>query len=148
MMGRAELFRKIVLGGVFPLLVVSGAYAVSAQELTATGVQLAPVVLSDVVAAVVEKQIVMDGDVAQATYVVAQLSGNPPLMRDRQGVFQPWDMDPAHLADNGFPQTDGGVNFKIFNQDLSDRNFPIRVSVYYRANGELKFGYFDVLRTN
>jgi hypothetical protein len=148
MMGGAELFRKIVLGGVFPLLVVSGAYAVSAQELTATGVQLAPVVLSDVVAAVVEKQIVMDGDVAQATYVVAQLSGNPPLMRDRQGVFQPWDMDPAHLADNGFPQTDGGVNFKIFNQDLSDRNFPIRVSVYYRANGELKFGYFDVLRTN
>ena len=142
------MFRKIVLGGVFPLLVVSGAYAVSAQELTATGVQLAPVVLSDVVAAVVEKQIVMDGDVAQATYVVAQLSGNPPLMRDRQGVFQPWDMDPAHLADNGFPQTDGGVNFKIFNQDLSDRNFPIRVSVYYRANGELKFGYFDVLRTN
>ncbi|MDO9460693.1 MAG: hypothetical protein Q7N95_11335 [Alphaproteobacteria bacterium] len=148
MMGRLELFRKILLGGVFPLLVVSGAYAVSAQELTATGVQLAPVVLSDVVAAVVEKQIVMDGDVAQATYVVAQLSGNPPLMRDRQGVFQPWDMDPAHLADNGFPQTDGGVNFKIFNQDLSDRNFPIRVSVYYRANGELKFGYFDVLRTN
>lgn len=147
-MGRLELFRKILLGGVFPLLVVSGAYAVSAQELTATGVQLAPVVLSDVVAAVVEKQIVMDGDVAQATYVVAQLSGNPPLMRDRQGVFQPWDMDPAHLADNGFPQTDGGVNFKIFNQDLSDRNFPIRVSVYYRANGELKFGYFDVLRTN
>lgn len=148
MMGRLELFRKILLGGVFPLLVVSGAYAVSAQELTATGVQLAPVVLSDVVAAVVEKQIVMDGDVAQATYVVAQLSGNPPLMRDRQGVFQPWDMDPAHLADNGFPQTDGGVNFKIFNQDLSDRNFPVRVSVYYRANGELKFGYFDVLRTN
>lgn len=143
-----ELSRSMLIGFAFPLMLVSGASAVSAQELTASGVQLAPVILYDVINGVVEKQVATDGDSAEATHVVVQLPGSPPLMRDRQGLFQPWDLDPAHLADNGFPQIDGGVNFKIFNQDLSERNFPIRVSIYYRANGELKFGYFDVLRAN
>ncbi len=142
------LLRKIGIGCAATLIVVSGDARVSAQELTATGVQLAPVVLSDVISGVVEKQVSMGGDVAQVTHVVVQLSGNPPLMRDRQGLFQAWDMDPAHLADNGFPQAEGRLNFKVFNQDLSPHNFPLRITIYYRANGELKFGYFDVLRAN
>jgi len=120
----------------------------SAQELTVAGVQLAPVVVPDMTAAVVEKLVALGQDVPEATYVVVQFAGVPALMRDRQGVFQPWDIDPAHLADNGFAPSGGQLNFKIFSQDLSDKNFPMTVTVYYRANGELKFGYFEIMRAN
>ena len=143
-----EIFQKIRTGFCVALLFASAASEVSAQELTATGVQLAPVVLSELLNGVVERQVALGGDSAESTHVVVQLSGSPPLMRDRQGLYQIWDIDPAHLVDNGFPQSEGRINFKILNQDLSSLNFPIRVTVYYRANGELKFGYFDVMRTN
>ncbi len=148
MMWMHGLLRNIRFGFAVALMVTFGASAVSAQELTVTGVQLAPVVLTDVVNGVVEKQVALNGDVAEVTHVVVQLAGSQPLMRDRQGLFQPWDLDPAHLADNGFPQAEGQLHFKIFNQDLSAQNFPVRVTIYYRANGELKFGYFDVMRAN
>ncbi|MSP42627.1 MAG: hypothetical protein EXR08_04585 [Alphaproteobacteria bacterium] len=119
-----------------------------AQELTVAGVQLAPVVVPDMTAAVVEKQVPLGRDMPEATYVVVQFAGVPALMRDRQGVFQPWDIDAAHLADNGFAPSGGQLNFKIFSQDLSDKNFPMTVTMYYRARGELKFGYFDIMRAN
>ena len=122
--------------------------ACASQVLDVNGASLAPVVLHDVTNGVIEKQVALGGDVAELTHVVVQFAGLPTLMRDRQGVYQPWDMDIAHLADTGFPQSGGAINFKIFNQDLSDKNFPLRVTLYYRANGALKFGYFDVMRTN
>lgn len=142
------LLRKHGIGTAVALAMAVGASGVCAQELTATGVQLASVVLSDVRQASVEKQVLIGNDVVETTHVVVQLSGNPPLMRDRQGLFQSWDLDPTHLADNGFVQSEGRLNFKVFNQDLSPHNFPMRVTVYYRANGELKFGFFDVMRAN
>ncbi len=129
-------------------ILISGAPARAAPDLDVMGARLPPVVLSNVSMGAVEKQVALDGDVAEATHVVVQLAGGPPLLRDRQGLFQPWDLDPAHLADNGFAAANGRLNFKIFDQDLSAQNFPIRVTVYYRANGQLKFGYFDVMRTN
>jgi len=143
-----EIFRKIRTGFCVAVLFVCAASGVSAQELTTTGVQLAPVVLSGLLNGVVERQVALGGDSVESTHVVVQLSGSPPLMRDRQGLYRLWDIDPAHLIDNGFPQSEGRLNFKILNQDLSLLNFPIRVTVYYRANGELKFGYFDVMRAN
>lgn len=127
---------------------VLGAPVFAAQGLTAMGSQLEPVVLSDVIAGVVEKEVALDAGIAEVTHVVVQLAGGQPMMRDRQGLFQPWDLDPANLADNGFAASNGVLRYKIFNQDLSQQNFPIRVTLYYRANGELKFGYFDVLRAN
>jgi len=143
-----EIFRKIRTGFCVALLVAASVSDVSAQELTAAGVQLAPVVLPELLNGVVERQVALGDDSVESTHVVVQLSGSPPLMRDRQGLYQLWDIDPAHLIDNGFPQSEGRLNFKILNQDLSSLNFPIRVTVYYRANGELKFGYFDVMRAN
>ena len=143
-----EIFRKIRTGFCVALLVAASVSDASAQELTAAGVQLAPVVLPELLNGVVERQVALGDDSAESTHVVVQLSGSPPLMRDRQGLYQLWDIDPAHLIDNGFPQSEGRLNFKILNQDLSSLNFPIRVTVYYRANGELKFGYFDVMRAN
>ena len=143
-----EIFRKIRTGFCVALLVAASVSDASAQELTAAGVQLAPVVLPELLNGVVERQVALGDDSVESTHVVVQLSGSPPLMRDRQGLYQLWDIDPAHLIDNGFPQSEGRLNFKILNQDLSSLNFPIRVTVYYRANGELKFGYFDVMRAN
>ena len=143
-----EIFRKIRTGFCVALLAAAGVSDLSAQELTTSGAQLAPVVLPELLNAVVERQVVLGGDSVQATHVVVQLSGSPPLMRDRQGLYQLWNLDPANLIDNGFAQSEGRLNFKILNQDMSSLNFPIRVTVYYRANGELKFGYFDVMRAN
>lgn len=130
------------------LLAALGWVHASAQELTVSGVALGPVIVPDMTAAVVEKQVALGEDIAEATYVVVQFAGVPALMRDRQGVFQPWDLNPEHLADNGFPQSGGMLKFKIFSQDLSDKNFPMRVTLYYRTGGELKFGYFDIMRAN
>lgn len=143
-----EAFQRFFTGYAVAATLVFCASGVSAQELTVSGVRLAPVVLSDVIMGGVEKPVAMHADVAQATYVVVQFAGVPALMRDRQGVYQPWDLDPAHLADNGFTQSGNQLTFKVFNQDLSDKNFPMRVTLYYRANGELKFGYFDIMRAN
>lgn len=139
---------NIRIGFAIAMGLVACALPVYAQQLTVAGTQLAPVVLSSPAAGLIEKQIVMAGDVAQATHLVVQFAGVPALMRDRQGVYQPWDLDPAHLADNGFTPSGDQLTFKVFNQDLSDKNFPMRVTLYYRANGELKFGYFDVMRVN
>lgn len=119
-----------------------------AEGLSVTGAQLTPVVLRDVADGVVEKSVTLDGDAPEVSHVVVQLAGGPPLMRTREGVFQPWDKDMAHLADNGFVAEDGRLFFKVLNQDLTSSNFPIRVTLYYRAAGELRFGYFDVMRAN
>jgi hypothetical protein len=140
--------RKVKMVCSAALAAVLGWGNASAQELTVAGVQLPPVVVPDMTVAVVDKQIALGPDIAQTTHVVVQFAGVPALMRDRQGVFQPWDLNPAHLADNGFPPSGGRLNFKVFSQDLSDKNFPMRVTLYYRANGELKFGYFDIMRAN
>ncbi|MEQ1889459.1 MAG: hypothetical protein ABL951_09820 [Alphaproteobacteria bacterium] len=129
-------------------LIVMGGSAFAAPDLTVAGAQLPPVILTDVTAAIVEKQVALEADVAEVTHVVVQMAGSQPLMRDRQGMFQPWNENSVNLADNGFSGVKGRLLFKVFNQDLSAQNFPIRVTVYYRAGGELKFGYFDVMRAN
>jgi hypothetical protein len=122
--------------------------AASAEGLSVNGAQLAPVVLQNVAAGVVEKSVTLEGDTPEASFVVVQMPGNPPLMRGREGVFQPWDRDTAHLADNGFEAVDGKLHFKVLNQDMTSNNFPIRVTLYYRTADGLKYGYFDVLRAN
>lgn len=143
-----KMMQIFAAAGLGILFLAPQASARAAGDLTAQGAQLTPVTLTDVASGIVEKQIDVNGDVVQATHIVVQLAGSPPLMRNIQGVFQPWDVDPASLADNGFTPDEGRLLFKVFNQDLSEQNFPIRVTIYYRASGELKFGYFDVMRTN
>lgn len=122
--------------------------AAAQERLEHAGVKLSTVVVTNVRAAVVDKQIMLDGDIAEASHVVVQFAGGGVLMRDRSGLFQPWDREPAHLPDNGFPAVSGALHFKVLDQDLSGVNFPLRVTVYYRAGGRLKYGYFDVLRGN
>jgi hypothetical protein len=136
--------------GVFAALAISTcAWNAAAQErLEPAGVRLSPVLLADVTAAVVSKQIMLDGDAVDASHIVVQFAGGGALMRDRAGLFQPWDRDPAHLPDNGFAAAGGAMQFKVLDQDLSGVNFPLRVTVYYRANGQMKFGYFDVAQGN
>lgn len=146
---RKNRFRRAIrIGYCVALCLTAVGPALAEPDLSVTGARLAPVVLQNVAAGVVEKQINLDGDVPTATYVVVQLAGHQLLMRDRQGVFQPWDRNPAHLADNGFAPVGQGLLFKVLNQDLSANNFPIRVTLYYRVNDVLKFGYFDVMRAN
>ena len=130
------------------LFLVPQGSALAATALSVQGAQLTPVTLTDVASGIVEKQIDVGGDAIEASYIVVQMAGSQPLMRNRLGVFQPWDIDPAGLADNGFTPESGQLLFKVFNQDLSAQNFPIRVTIYYRASGTLKFGYFDVMRAN
>lgn len=120
----------------------------AAETLQLSGIKLSPVLLSDATAGVVSKQIALVGDAPEATYVVVQFAGGGVLMRDRAGLFQPWDRDPAHLADNGFVPQTGNLRFKVLDQNLDGFSFPMRVTLYYRANGQLKFGYFDVFRSN
>lgn len=147
-MQKKSFWRKIRISHVLAVCLGAAAPAWAASDLSVTATQLDPVILQNVTAGVVEKQVLLDGDIPAATHVVVQLAGSPPLMRDRQGVYQPWDGDPAHLADNGFVASEQGLLFKVLNQDLSASNFPIRVTLYYRVNDELKFGYFDVMRAN
>lgn len=143
-----NIMRKFRTGCLAMLFVASSAPALASQVLTVTGAQLPPVIVSDLTAGAVEKTVLLGADIPEATHVVVQMAGGHPLMRDRQGLFQPWDIDQAQLADNGFTPVDGQLLYKVFNQDLSAQNFPIRVTLYYRANGELKFGYFDVMRAD
>lgn len=133
---------------IYGLPLWAGVATASAEGLSVNGVKLDPVVLQNAAEGVVEKSVSLDGDTPEASFVVVQLAGSPPLMRSREGVFQPWDRDTAHLADNGFEAVDGKLRFKVLNQDMTADNFPIRVTLYYRAAGSLKFGYFDVLRAN
>ena len=143
------VIRKL-LAGLTPLvlLALSGMPGYAAPELSVTGTPLPAMVLSDVRVGTVEKLVRTDNESVATTHIVVQMAGSPALMRDRQGVFQPWDGNPENLADSGFVPVDGQMLFKVFNQDLSSQNFPIRVTLYYRVNGELKFGYFDVMRAN
>jgi hypothetical protein len=147
-MDMRKLMQKSAASGVALLLLVFAPAALAAADLAVPGAQLQPVILADVVAGIVEKQVGIADDVIEATYVVVQMPGSQALMRNRQGVFLPWDLDPAGLADNGFVAENGRLLFKVLDQDISAQNFPVRVTIYYRANGELKFGYFDVMRAN
>lgn len=133
---------------IYGLSLWAGVSMSSAEELSVNGVQLAPVILQNVTAGVVEKSVTLDGDRPDASYVVVQLPGISPLMRGREGAFQPWDRDTAHLADNGFEAVDGKLHFKVLNQDMTANNFPVRVTLYYRTADGLKYGYFDVLRAH
>lgn len=143
------MIRKL-LAGLTPLvlLALTCVPGYAAPELSVTGAPLPAMVLPDVRVGTVEKLVRTENEPVAATHIVVQMAGGQALMRDRQGVFQPWDCNPETLADSGFVPVDGQVLFKVFNQDLSAQNFPIRVTVYYRANGELKFGFFDVMRAN
>lgn len=147
-MDMRKLMQKSAASGVALLLLVFAPAALAAADLAVLGAQLQPVILADVAAGIVEKQVGIADDVIEATYVVVQMPGSQALMRNRQGVFLPWDLDPAGLADNGFVAENGRLLFKVLDQDISAQNFPVRVTIYYRANGELKFGYFDVMRAN
>ena len=137
----------MILVALFFAFAPGNAYA-APEQLQINGVRLSPVVLTDPAAGVVSKQIAMAGDVPEATHVVVQFAGGGVLMRDRAGLFQPWDRDPAHLPDNGFAPIGDTLNVKVLDQSLSGISFPMRVTIYYRAGGQLKFGYFDVLRSN
>ncbi len=143
------VIRKL-LKGLTPLLLLAltAMPGTAAPELSAAGTPLPATVLEDVRAGTVEKPVHTGNETVAASHIVVQMAGSPALMRDRQGVFQPWDGNPENLADSGFVPVDGQMLFKVFNQDLSAQNFPIRVTLYYRVNGELKFGYFDVMRAN
>lgn len=143
-----KLTKKGAAGGIFLLLLAFAPAAFATADLAVTGVQLPPVILADVASGIVEKQIGIADDVVDATYVVVQIPGSQPLMRNRQGVFLPWDLDPAGLADNGFVAEKGRLLFKVLDQDISAQNFPMRVTIFYRVSDELKFGYFDVMRAN
>lgn len=144
--------RPVMFGRIFAvsavLLAMLTGPARAEPDLSVEGSVLPPVVLANVVAGVVDKTIVLGADVPTATHVVVQFAGSPPLMRDGGGLFQPWDRNPASLADNGFAPVGDNLEFKVLNQDLSANNFPMKVTVYYRAGGVLKYGSFDVFRRN
>ncbi len=139
--------RLMILVALFFAVAVGHASA-APERLRAEGVRLSPVVLTDTAAGVVSKQLDMAGDIPEATHVVVQFAGGGVLMRDRAGLFQPWDRDPAHLPDNGFAPIGDSLHVKVLDQNLSGISFPMRVTIYYRAGGQLKFGYFDVSRSN
>lgn len=150
-MTRMIRFHGFGRSGFFVALAISTCawnVAAAQERLQPAGVRLSPVMLSDVTAAVVSKQILLDGDAVDTSHVVVQFPGAGALMRDRAGLFQPWDREPAHLPDNGFAAAGGAMQFKVLNQDLSRINFPLRVTLYYRVGGQMKFGYFDVVQGN
>ncbi|MDO9167461.1 MAG: hypothetical protein Q7U13_15270, partial [Rhodoferax sp.] len=63
-----EIFRKIRTGFCVALLVAASVSDVSAQDLTAAGVQLAPVVLPELLNGLVERQVALGDDSVESTH--------------------------------------------------------------------------------
>ena len=137
---RSGPIRRAALAAVFLALAVGLARA---ETLSETGSRLADVTV-DPKSAEVSRTVDLGGDRPSATYVMAHGADGTTLMRNNLGYWEPWDSDLNKLIDNRFTAVGERLTFKVFDQDISDRLFPIRVVIAYRTEDALKFGAFQI----
>ena len=131
---------RAALAAVFFALAIGLARA---ETLSETGSRLADVTI-DPKSADVTRTVALNGDKPTATYVMAHGADGTTLMRNNLGYWEPWDSDLNKLIDNRFTASGDNLTFKVVDQDISDRLFPIRVVIAYRTADALKFGVFQV----
>ena len=132
----------MALGLTAALFAVAAAMA-QAETLSETGSRLSDVTI-DPKSADITRSVSLNGDAPAATYVMAHGADGTTLMRNNLGYWEPWDGDLTQLIDNRFTAAGDNLTFKIVDQDISDRLFPIRIVIAYRTGETLKFGVFQV----
>ena len=138
--------RQVLLAAVFALSCTAGAAAT--EKLSTAGAALADVAVNPVVVATsgITRTIHLSGDTPTATFVTAHLPDGKHLQRSNLGYWLPWDGDVDKLIDNRLPLNgDGTVTFKVVKEDLSDKMFPIAVTLAYTVGEQVKFGVFQIL---
>ncbi len=138
--------RQAFLTAVFTLSFAAGAAA--AEKLTVAGAALADVTVNPATVATtgISRTIELSGDAPAATFVTAHLPDGKHLQRSNLGYWLPWDGDVDSLIDNRLPLNgDGTVTFKVVKEDLSDKMFPIAVTLAYTVGEQVKFGVFQIL---
>ena len=138
--GGAGSFGRAVLAAAFFAISTAAAHA---ETLSEAGSRLADVTI-DPKAADITRSVTLGGDQPAATYVMAHGADGTRLMRNNLGYWEPWDGDLNKLVDNRFAASGGNLTFKVVDQDISDRLFPIRIVIAYRTADALKFGVFQV----
>jgi len=135
---------RSILGSAAAIAVLVGAAAAGAKTLSVSGVVLDDARVNPASAAVTAT-VELGGDAPEATYVMASMPDGKRLMRGADGYWRNWNGRTESLIDNGFKRNGNQLTFKILKEDLSDRFFPIRITVAYKASGRLKFGVFQVV---
>lgn len=79
-----------------------------------------------------------------ACFVIARYQDNRPLMLARDGLWEPWDGDPATLTDSGCVHEADQLAFEITTNPLSDMPFPVVFTFGYRFLGETRSGFLTV----
>ena len=125
-------------------VVVAWASGAAAESLTVSGAALESVAVAPA-AANVTGSVAMKGDAPTATYVMAHMPDGRTLQRTNLGYWQPWDGKLDSLVDNGFRAAAGDLTFKILEEDISGRFFPITVTLAYRTGEAVKFGVFQIM---
>lgn len=138
--------RQAFLTAAVLLLLTVGAGA--AEKLSTAGMALTDVAVNPAAVATsgVSRTIDLSGDIPTATFVTAHLPDGKHLQRSNLGYWLPWDGDVDSLIDNRLPLNgDGTVTFKVVKEDLSDKMFPIAVTLAYTVGEQVKFGVFQIL---
>ena len=118
--------------------------AAAAESLTLYGARLENVAVAPA-SADLSRTVALNGDVPSAVYVTAHMPDGQSLQRTNLGYWQPWDGALDSLVDNGFRAAGGSLTFKILEEDISERFFPITVTLAYRVGEEVKFGVFQIM---
>lgn len=130
------------------VLLLSSVGAAAAEKLSTAGTALTDVAVDPAAVATsgVARVIDLSGDVPTATFVTAHLPDGKHLQRSNLGYWLPWNGDADSLIDNRLPLNgDGTVTFKVVKEDLSDKMFPIAVTLAYSVGAQVKFGVFQIL---
>lgn len=79
-------------------------------------------------------------EIPLATHIIARFQNNQPLMRGRDGLWAPWDGDPAKLDDVGVTPAAGKLTFPIFDHLPDGLFYPVSFTVITRNAEGLKSG--------
>ncbi len=113
------------------------------QTLSASGAVLAGLTVNPA-SAQITYNVDLAGDVPSASYVMAHMPDGKSLQRNNLGYWLPWNGQLESLIDNKFVAAGNALTFKVIDQDIRDRMFPIRFVIAYRTASAFKFGVFEV----
>ena len=114
------------------------------QRLTETGAMLGTL-FTDGEVDDLRFTVALDGDRPISTHVWAVIGGAHLRQRTNEGYWIPWTGRVEELIDNHFPVEDDRVVFKVVDEDIGADNQGVTISIGYRIEGVLKYGYFGLL---
>ncbi|MSP50900.1 MAG: hypothetical protein EXQ91_00675 [Alphaproteobacteria bacterium] len=144
--GGCPLLKRVMLwgiGGVLALAMTTTFESAQAASLSTSGAVLTDL-RADIDNAQISQTIDLNGDVAIATYVMAHMPDGKSLQRNNLGYWLPWNGQIDTLLDNKFVAGGSTLTFKIIDQSIRDRMFPITFVVAYRTAAAFKFGVLQV----